>query len=157
MNCDTALGMVEALAAGDIELTTELRAHLDICPGCTAELQIARGIHESLLSGRATAPRHFTGRVLHRLPAPASQSESPVWMDVWFDSAMAMSLVLVITGVWFLADPALLRQALDSIGAAFSGGSRLMLRAVTTPTGRVAVATVIVVTAVVTLNVLDEA
>jgi hypothetical protein len=154
MNCDTASGLIEPLAAADIELTSELRAHLDTCPRCKAELQVARRIHESLLGGRAHAPRHFTATVLQRLPAQQTWSLQD-GMETMLDSALALSVAALIVGVWFLADPALLRETNDSIGAAFSRGSRLLLQTGTVLSEYVAVAMAAVI-AVMVMSSLDE-
>jgi hypothetical protein len=144
MNCETASELIEPLAAEDIELTSELRAHLDTCPRCTAELQVACRIHASLLSGRAHAPRHFTATVLQRLPAQHTWSLQD-GMETMLDSALALSVAALIVGIWFLADPALLRETNDAIGAAFSRGSRVLLQTGTVLSEYVAVATAAVI------------
>jgi hypothetical protein len=131
MDCRGAAESIELLAAGEIERSGELAAHLDTCPRCAADLEASRLVNQWLVEGRKPAPRHFTAAVLQHL---ASRSpRAPIANDVddaiegWFDSIATLSLVPVIIGMWFLVDPAVLRQIIETTTAAASTASRLLL------------------------------
>jgi hypothetical protein len=126
MNCDTATELLERLAADEIERSEELAAHLDACPRCAADLAAARLINQWLVSGGMQAPRHFTATVLQQLPSRTSDVKDV--LEGWFDSMAALSLLPVIVGIWFLADPSLLRQIIDTITPAVSEISDLLLK-----------------------------
>ena len=124
MNCDAATELIEPLAAGEIERSHELGAHLDACPRCAAELAVARLINRSLVAGGAQAPRHLTASVLRRLPPRTPDVRDG--LEAWLETAAVLSLLPVIVGIWFLADPAALRHMTDAIGSTVSGiSSRL--------------------------------
>jgi anti-sigma factor RsiW len=149
MNCDSAAELIEALAAGEIEPSHELSAHLDACPRCATGLNIARLIHQSLASGRAQPPRHFTANVLQRLQrVPERTSDIADGLEAWFDTIAALSLLPVIAGIWFLADPAVLRQVIDTIQSVVSGVYALLPAPRTVPTAYITVAFVAITAAI---------
>jgi hypothetical protein len=153
MNCQTATELIEALAAGEIERSSELGVHLDSCPRCAADLTLARLINQSLLNGKAQPPRHFTANVLRRLSSrPEDVGDG---LEAWFDTVAALSLLPVILGIWFLADPAFLRQMLDTTRFAVSGLTGLLVNTGTTMTAYTTVA-VIVVMVIISLGVVEE-
>jgi anti-sigma factor RsiW len=153
MNCEIAAELIEALAAGEIERSSELGVHLDTCPRCAAELDVARLINQSLLSGKAEPPRHFTANVLRRLPSRTEDVKDG--LEAWFDTMAALSLVPIILGIWFLADPAFLRQMLDTIRFAVSGLSGFLVNPGTTMATYLTVAA-IVATVIISLGLVEE-
>jgi hypothetical protein len=156
MKCDSAAELIEALAAGEIEPSHELNAHLGLCPGCASELNLARLIHQSLTSGRAHPPRHFTANVLQRLERlPAGTSDVADGLEAWFDTIAALSLLPVVAGIWFLADPAVLRQMDETIRSAVAGFSGLLLQPRIVPTTYVTVA-LVAITAAISLGLIVE-
>lgn len=154
MNCDTVAELIEPLAAGEIELSGELRAHLDGCPRCAAGLAAARQINQSLVGARAQAPRHFTATVLQGLPSRTSDVTDG--LEAWFDTMAVLALLPVIAGIWWLADPAFLLQIIDTLRSAVSGISGLLVERGTMLTTYVLMA-VAGVLAVVGLGLADEA
>ena len=79
MTCAALLDLVDAIAAGDLEPDHEMRAHLESCPTCAAELASARRI-EALLAARAApeAPPRFTVAVQHRIRTERWNAEQRV-------------------------------------------------------------------------------
>ena len=54
MTCDDVLEIVEAIAAGDVEVDSALRAHLETCPRC-ARLVYRKELLEKILEVPAPA------------------------------------------------------------------------------------------------------
>lgn len=104
MNCEDAAELIEPLAAGEIERTGELGAHLDACPHCAATLTLARQVNEWLARDTPQEPRHFTASVLQRLPSrtpeTARGAEATEDIDAWFDTVAIVSLVPILLGIW---------------------------------------------------------
>ena len=98
MTCDDVLEIVEAIAAGDVEVDNALRAHFETCPRCASALASARRL-ETLLVARAKpkAPDGFTQAVLARIRHEQWQSEERV--DRLFNVAIVMALLLVVGSV----------------------------------------------------------
>ncbi len=153
MNCETATELIELLAAGEIEPSNELSAHLNTCPRCAAALGAARLIDQWLKSGPAQPPRHFTANVLRQLPPRTLDAGNGV--EMWFDTMAALSLVSIILGIWFLADASMLRQILGTMRFAVSGLSALLVDPRTTMTTYLTVAG-IVVTIIISLDLAEE-
>ncbi len=98
MTCDDVLEIVEAIAAGDVEVDSALRAHFETCPRCASTLASARRL-ETLLVARAKpkAPDGFTQAVLARIRHEQWQSEERV--DRLFNVAIVIALLLVVGSV----------------------------------------------------------
>lgn len=98
MTCDDVLEIVEAIAAGDVEVDSALRAHFETCPRCASTLASARRL-ETLLVARAKpkAPDGFTQAVLARIRQEQWQSEERV--DRLFNVAIVIALLLVVGSV----------------------------------------------------------
>ena len=98
MTCDDVLEIVEAIAAGDVEVDSALRAHFETCPRCASTLASARRL-ETLLVARARpkAPDGFTQAVLARIRQEQWQSEERV--DRLFNVAIVIALLLVVGSV----------------------------------------------------------
>lgn len=154
MNCETATELIEAFAEGEIEHASELAAHVDVCPRCAAQLVIARQVNQWLTSGGASPPRHLTASVLQRLPSRMPDVRDG--LEARFNTIAALSLLPVIVGIWFLADPAFLRQVIDTSRAIAYGVSSLLFNPSTTLTTYLAIV-VVGVTAILSLGLLEEA
>ena len=154
MNCDTATELIEPLAAGEIEGSGELGAHLDSCPRCAADLVVAQLVNRWLVSSRALAPRQLTARVLQQLPSRTWDVRDGI--EAWLDTMAALSLLVVSVGIWFLAEPAFLGPLIDTTRFAVSGLSGLLLESgIMSPTN-VAIA-VVGVMALISLGPAEEA
>jgi anti-sigma factor RsiW len=111
MTCRDALHLVEAIAAGDLEVDDAVRAHFESCPACASALAAARRI-ELALQARAAlaAPPRFTSSVLARIRNDRWRSEQRV--DRIFNVAIVAASLLVIAGL----------AALTNVGALLSVG-----------------------------------
>jgi len=98
VTCDHVLEIVEAIAAGDIEVDKARRAHFETCPRCASTLASARRL-ETMLTARAKpkAPDGFTQAVLARIRQEQWQSEERV--DRLFNVAIVIALLLVVGSV----------------------------------------------------------
>lgn len=94
MTCKETLALVEAIAAGDLEVDDRIRAHFESCPRCAAELASARRL-ESLLQARGAvaAPPQFVPTVLARIRNDRWRSEQRV--DRIFNVAIFTAVLLV--------------------------------------------------------------
>jgi anti-sigma factor RsiW len=101
MTCKDVIDLVEAIAAGDLEPTAELRGHVETCPGCASALASARRL-EAALSARVAppAPARFALLVLQRVRHERWRAEQQV--DRLFNLAMVAALVIVVGGVFAL-------------------------------------------------------
>ena len=98
MTCRDTLHLVEAIAAGDLVVADDLRAHVETCPSCSAALASARRV-EALLQARGAGepPPGFTSAVIARIRDDRWQSEQRV--DRIFNVAIAAAILLVVGGV----------------------------------------------------------
>lgn len=110
-------------------------------------------INQWLVSGGAQAPRHLTARVLQQLPSRTPEVNDG--LEGWFVAIAALSLLPVIAGIWFLADPAVLRHTIDTIGSAISGVSGVLLDPGTMLTTYVVIV-VVGVMAAISLGLIEE-
>jgi anti-sigma factor RsiW len=98
MRCDRTLELAEPVAAGDIEVDLELRAHLESCPRCSSALASARRIEAALASRPApSAPDRFVPAVMQRIRRERWRSEQQV--DRLFNVAVAAAIVLIAGGI----------------------------------------------------------
>jgi hypothetical protein len=98
VTCHDTLHLVEAIAAGDLEVADDVRAHFESCPTCSAALASARRV-ELLLQTRAAGdpPARFANAVLARIRAERWKSEQRV--DRIFNVAIAVALLLIVGGL----------------------------------------------------------
>ena len=68
MTCRDVLESIEPIVAGEVAPDPAIRAHIESCPRCAAEIASARRI-EALLASRSAppAPARFTASVLQRI------------------------------------------------------------------------------------------
>jgi len=110
VTCAGALQIVEAIAAGDLEVSEDVRTHFETCPLCASALASARRI-EAALEARPTlqAPADFTQTVLRRIRQERWRSEERV--DRVFNVAIVLAVLLVIGSL----------AALTNVGAVLAG------------------------------------
>jgi len=103
VSCSETLHLVEAIAAGDLEVEEVVRAHFESCPRCASALASARRL-EAALQARPTrqAPARFTAIVLGRIRHDRWRVEQNV--DRIFNVAIAAAVVLVLGGVLALTN-----------------------------------------------------
>ena len=101
MTCKDVTELVEAIAAGDLEPTAQLRAHVESCPGCASALASARRLEAVLSAPKPPpAPARFVPVVLQRVRRERWRAEQQV--DRLFNLAMVAALVIVAGGVFAL-------------------------------------------------------
>jgi hypothetical protein len=98
VTCHDTVHLVEAMAAGDLEIADDVRAHFETCPSCAAALASARRL-EMLLQARDAGkpPARFASAVLARIREDRWQSEQRV--DRIFNVAIAAAVLLVVGGL----------------------------------------------------------
>jgi anti-sigma factor RsiW len=98
LTCSDALGLVEPIAAGDLEVGEAARLHFETCPRCASALASARRIEAELGARPApAAPERFTAAVTARIRRERWQTEQRV--DRVFNVGIAVAILLVIGGV----------------------------------------------------------
>jgi anti-sigma factor RsiW len=98
VTCTDALHLVEAIAAGDLEVDEIVRAHFETCPRCASALASARRL-EAALQARPSpqAPARFTQTVLGRIRQERWRSEERI--DRVFNVAIVVAVLLVVGSV----------------------------------------------------------
>jgi anti-sigma factor RsiW len=98
LTCADALERVEPIAAGDLVVDADARAHFETCPRCASALASARRI-EAALAARETpsAPPKFTAAVAARIRRERWRTEQRI--DRVFNIAVAVAILLVVGGV----------------------------------------------------------
>ncbi len=101
MTCKDVADFIEPIAAGEIQPTSDVRAHLETCPSCAAALASARRL-EAILASTAPppVPDRFVASVLQRVRRERWRMEQNV--DRLFNAAMIAALVIVAVGVFGL-------------------------------------------------------
>ncbi len=113
MTCTELDDLIEPLAAGDVEPTAEVRAHLAECPSCAASLSLATRIDRLLTAQVAPMPRaDFTAALVARLRRERWRSEQ--MLDLTFNLAIGLVAVIAIVGLWV----AFSSTGLGAVGAA---------------------------------------
>jgi anti-sigma factor RsiW len=101
MTCKDVADFIEPIAAGEIQPTADVRAHLETCPSCAATLVAARRL-EAMLASTAPppVPDRFVASVLQRVRRERWRMEQNV--DRLFNVAMIAALAIVAVGVFAL-------------------------------------------------------
>jgi anti-sigma factor RsiW len=111
MTCREAVHLVEAIAAGELEVEEPVRAHFESCPACASALAAARRIERALQARPAPqAPARFTAAVFVRIRSDRWRSEQRV--DRIFNVAIVAASLLVVGGL----------AALTNVGAVLAAG-----------------------------------
>jgi anti-sigma factor RsiW len=114
VTCSDALHLVEAIAAGDLEVDETVRTHIETCPRCASELASARRIEVALQARpKPQAPARFTQAVLGRIRQERWQSEERV--DRVFNVAIAAAVLLVLGSVLALTNVGAVLGAAGSV------------------------------------------
>ncbi len=109
MTCSDALHLVEAIAAGDLEVDETVRTHFETCPRCASALASARRLEVALQARpKPQAPARFTQAVLGRIRQERWRSEQRVdrvfnvaigWRcSSWSASVLALTNVDAVLG-----------------------------------------------------------
>jgi predicted anti-sigma-YlaC factor YlaD len=99
MTCIELDDLIEPLAAGDVEPSAEVRAHLAECPSCAASLALATRINRVLIAQVAPVPRpDFTAALVTRMRRERWRSEQ--MLDLTFNFAVGLVAVIAIVGLW---------------------------------------------------------
>jgi len=99
MTCTELDDLIEPLAAGDVEPSAEVRAHLAACPSCTASLALATRINRVLIAQVAPVPRpDFTAALVARMRRERWRSEQ--MLDLTFNFAVGLVAMIAIVGLW---------------------------------------------------------
>ncbi len=114
MTCSDALHLVEAIAAGDLEVDETVRTHFETCPRCASALASARRI-EAALQARPKPRRRRGSRkpCSGRIRQERWQSEERV--DRVFNVAIVVAVLLVLGSV----------VALTNVGAVLGAAGSL--------------------------------
>jgi anti-sigma factor RsiW len=114
VNCAEALQLVEAIAAGDVEVDAAMRAHFETCPRCASALASARRIEAALQARpRPQAPPRFTQTILDRVRTERWRTEERV--DRIFNIAIVAAVILVAASI----------AALTNVDAVIGGAGSL--------------------------------
>ncbi len=98
MTCHDVVQLVEAIAAGDLEVSEEVRRHVESCPHCAAALASARRLDAALAAWpQPAAPDAFAEAVVARVRSERWTSEQRV--DRMFNAAIAFAVLVVIGGI----------------------------------------------------------
>ena len=101
MFCDEALDAIEAIAADELMPDGRVAMHLASCPNCAAALVSARAL-EQMLKRRVVpaTPSQFTSRTMARVRRARWRNDQ--FLDVGFNVAIGLVLLVVLVGVWLL-------------------------------------------------------
>lgn len=98
MECTHARELVEAIAAGDVPLDPESRAHFESCPACAFALASAQKLEAMLAADAAPqAPAAFAAVVTQRIRGERWRSEQHV--DRLFNIAIALGILIIVGAV----------------------------------------------------------
>jgi anti-sigma factor RsiW len=122
VTCIDAVNLVEAIAAGDLEVDSDLRSHFETCPRCAAALASARRIEDGLRARPAIQPpARFTDAVIARIRKDRWQSEERV--DRIFNVAIVVAVLLVVGSVFAMINVGAVLGAAGSLWGLFASAS----------------------------------
>jgi hypothetical protein len=114
MTCRDVLPLVEAIAAGDLDVAPDVRAHLESCPSCAAALASAHRIEAALQQWmQPDAPPRFAGAVISRVRSERWSSEQRV--DRIFNVAIAAAALLIAASVAALTNVGAVLNVAESV------------------------------------------
>jgi hypothetical protein len=101
MRCEDADLLIESIAADDEPVREELSRHIETCARCASALERARQIDRWLAAAPSVVPpAGFARKVVGRLHAERWRFERK--LDLGFNLAIAVGLLVVTAGVWML-------------------------------------------------------
>ena len=122
MTCTDALNLVEAIAAGDLEVDARLRSHFETCPRCAAALASARRVEASLRTRPVLQPpARFTETVLSRIRSERWQTEERV--DRIFNVAIVVAVLLVVGSIFAMTNVGGVLSAAGSVWGLLASAS----------------------------------
>ena len=112
MTCDDVVQLVEAIAAGDLAVGDEVRAHVESCPHCAAALASAYRLEAALAAWpQPPAPDAFTRAVVARVRNERWTSEQRI--DRMFNAAIVFALLVAVAGIAALTNIGILLAGAD--------------------------------------------
>jgi len=121
LRCDDVAGSIEALAAGELELTVPGAAeHLRACDACQQRLALARRLDQLLLTSTVPVPGGFTPRVAERVRAEGRRRERVV--DWIFNVSVFGAGVAVLAAIVLLMEWTGVGAVLGNVAALASEG-----------------------------------
>jgi anti-sigma factor RsiW len=115
VTCHDVVQLVEAIAAGDLAVDDEVRAHVESCPHCAAALASAHRLEVALAAWpQPAAPEAFTTAVLARVRNERWTSEQRI--DRMFNAAIVFAGLVAVAGI----------AALTNIGGVLAGADWLL-------------------------------
>ncbi len=128
MTCSDTLHLVEAIAAGDLEVHDNVRAHFETCPRCASALASARRLELALQARpKPQAPSRFTQTVLGRIRHERWRSEERV--DRAFNVAIVAAVFLVLGSILALTNTGAVLGAAGSLWGMLAAVGGLALEA----------------------------
>ena len=122
MTCTDAVNLVEAIAAGDLEVDASLRSHFETCPRCAAALASARRVEAGLRARPVVQPpARFTDMVVGRIRKERWQSEERV--DRLFNVAIVVAVLLVAGSIFALTNVGAVLGAAGSVWGVLASAS----------------------------------
>jgi anti-sigma factor RsiW len=122
VTCNDALNLVEAIAAGDLEVDAPLREHFETCPRCAAALASARRVEAGLRSRSVVEPpARFTETVLTRIRKERWQNEQRV--DRIFNVAIVLAVLLVVGSIFAMMNVGAVLGAAGSVWGVVASAS----------------------------------
>src|SRR4051812_3773511 len=101
MTCREVADLIEPIAAGELDLTPEVRAHFESCPACALMVATARRVEAALAADQPpSVPDRFVAAVLQRVRRERWRVERNV--DLLFNAAIAVALLIVGAGAFAL-------------------------------------------------------
>ena len=127
MTCHDVVQLVEAIAAGDLAVGDEVRAHVESCPHCAAALASAHRLEAALTAWpEPAAPDAFTRAVVARVRKQQWTSEQRI--DRMFNAAIVFALLVAVAGIAALTNVTTVLAGADwvatAIAAATAQGAR---------------------------------
>jgi anti-sigma factor RsiW len=122
VTCNDALNLVEAIAAGDLEVDAHVREHFETCPRCAAALASARRIEAGLRARPVVEPPvRFTEAVLNRIRKERWQHEERV--DRIFNVAIVFAVLLVAASIFAMMNVSAVLGAAGSVWGVIASAS----------------------------------
>jgi hypothetical protein len=122
VECTQARELVEAIAAGDVPLDGDSRAHFESCPACASMLASAQKL-EAMLAADAPpqTPPAFAPAVMQRIRGERWRSEQHV--DRLFNIAIVLGILIVVGSVMAMLNVAAVFSLAASAWALIKDGT----------------------------------
>jgi anti-sigma factor RsiW len=143
MTCDELDDLIEPLAAGELDVTAAMEAHLSTCEGCRTAYALAVSIERTLVSQPAPkVPDAFLMSVMSGVRRYRWRSER--YLDFAFNLLIGLTVIVVAGGLFaLLTVSGLAAVSADMVRVFLGGSSELTARAM--PNAGLFTATLLVV------------